>query len=84
MKYEINITKQVQKDIKSLSPKQKEKLKWILSYLISEDPYNGKKLLDDLTGNYSYRLNIRDNIIYSINEKMGIVYAKRAHTHYGQ
>lgn len=84
MKYEIKITKQAQKDIKSLLPKQKEKLKWILSDLISEDPYKGKKLLGDLTGNYSYRLNIRDRIIYSIDEKMGVVYIKRTRTHYKQ
>jgi len=84
VKYEIKITKQAQKDIKSLLPKKKEKLKWILSDLISEDPYKGKKLLGDLTGNYSYRLNIRDRIIYLIDEKMGVVYIKRTRTHYNQ
>jgi len=84
VKYEIKITKQAQKDIKSLSPKQKEKLKWILSDLISEDPYKGKKLLGELTGNYSFRLNIRDRIIYSVDEKIKVIYVKRARAHYGQ
>jgi Txe/YoeB family toxin of Txe-Axe toxin-antitoxin module len=84
VKYDIKITKQAQKDIKSLLPKQKEKLKWILSELISEDPYKGKKLLGDLTGNYSFRLNIWDRIIYSVDEKIKVIYIKRARTHYGK
>lgn len=76
LKYEIKITKQAVKDIKTLSPKQKEKLKGILTEIISNDPFQGKKLLGELSGNYSYRLNIKDRIIYSVSNKEKIVYIK--------
>jgi Txe/YoeB family toxin of toxin-antitoxin system len=82
LKYEIKITKQAVKDIKTLTPKQKERLKNILTEILADDPYKGKKLLGQLSGNYSYRLNIKDRIVYSISEKEKVVYIKRARTHY--
>lgn len=82
MKYEIKITKQAVKDIKTLTLKQKARLKNILTEILAVDPYKGKKLLGQLSGNYSYRLNIKDRIVYSISEKEKIVYIKRARTHY--
>ena len=82
LKYEIKITKQAVKDIKTLTPKQKERLKNILTEILAVDPYQGKKLLGQLSGNYSYRLNIKDRIVYSISEKEKVVYIKRARTHY--
>lgn len=80
--YEIKITKQALKDIKLLSPKLKIKLRDILSELICNNPYAGKSLLGDLKGNYSYRLTLKDRLIYSIDEDKKIVYLKRARTHY--
>ena len=82
-RYEIRITKQVLKDIGELSPKMKEKLKDILTEVLSLTPHEGKKLLGDLEGNYSLRLNIKDRIVYSIDEDHKTVYVKRAKTHYG-
>ncbi len=81
-KYDIKITKTAVKDINSLSPKLKKKLKEILVEVISENPYLGKKLVGDLSPHYSYRLNIKDRILYLIDEKKKIVYIKRAKTHY--
>ena len=81
--YEIKITKTALKDINLLSPKLKEKLKSILIEIISDNPYIGKKLVGDLSPHYSYRLNIKDRILYLINEEKKIVYIKRAKTHYG-
>ena len=78
MGYEIRITKRAFKDIKELSEKQKKKLKSILKEILVVSPYEGKKLIGDLTGNYSIRLNIKDRIVYSINEKKNVVYIKRA------
>lgn len=43
----------------------------------------GKKLIGDLGGSYSYRLIFQDRIVYSIDQKNRIVYIKRARTHYG-
>lgn len=83
-RYEIFFTKQAVKDIKSLTPKLKLKLRAILSEVIAYDPFLGKKLLGDLEGNYSYRLSIRDRIIYNTDKKKKHIYVKRARTHYGQ
>lgn len=81
--YEIKITKTALKDINLLSPKLKKKLKNILIEIISDNPYIGKKLVGDLSPHYSYRLNIKDRILYLINEEKKVVYIKRAKTHYG-
>lgn len=82
-KYQILFAKQAVKDVKSLSPKLRNKLRDILTEVISEDPFAGKKLLGDLKGNYSYRLDIKDRIIYSVDTKKKIIFVKRAKTHYG-
>ena len=60
-----------------------EKLKDILLEVLSVTPYEGKKLVGDLEGNYSLRLDLKDRIVYSIDEKNKIVYIKRAKTHHG-
>ena len=82
MAYEILVTRQALKDIKLLSPKLKNKVKSILTELISSNPYIGKPLVGDLKGNYSYRINIKDRLVYSIDEDNKKVYLKRARTHY--
>ena len=82
--YEIRITKQALKDIRRLSPKMKIKLRSVLSEVLSKTPYEGRKLVGDLKGNLSLRLNIYDRIVYSIDEDNRIVYIKRAKTHYGE
>lgn len=82
--YEIRITKQAKKDIDKLTPKLKQKLRDVLIEIIAENPYEGKKLLGDLEGSYSYRLTYKDRIVYSIDEKKRIVYIERARTHYGE
>ncbi len=82
--YEIRITKQAKKDIDKLTPKLKLKLRDVLTEIIAENPYEGKKLLGDLEGSYSYRLSYKDRVVYSIDEKRRIVYLERARTHYGE
>jgi len=82
-KYEIRFTKIAKKDVKRLTPKLRRKLRDILIEVLSKNPYEGKRLLGDLSGSYSYPLSYRDRIIYSIDEEKGIVYIERARTHYG-
>ena len=82
--YEVRITKQAFKDIKELSPKMKSKLKSILIEILTNTPYEGKKLIGNLSGNYSIRLNLQDRIVYSIDEDNKIVYVKHAKTQYGR
>ena len=47
------------------------------------NPYEGKRLLGDLAGSYSYRLTYKDRIVYSLDEKQRTIYIERARTHYG-
>ena len=81
--YSILITNQARKDIQKLNPNLKKKLRGILENIIAENPYDGKKLIGDLLGSYSYRLTFKDRIVYSIDESRRIVYIERARTHYG-
>ena len=81
--FEIFFTKQALKDIRSLSPKLKKKLKDILLEVVVNDPFCVKKLLGDLEGNYSYRLDLKNRIVYSVDKKKKMIYVKRARTHYG-
>ncbi len=81
--FEIRITRRAEKDIRKLSPKLKNKLYDVLTEVIALNPLEGKKLLGDFEGSYSYRLNIKDRIIYSIDLHKRIVYIERAKTHYG-
>ncbi len=81
--FEIRITRRAEKDIRRLSPRLKDKLYDILVEVISADPFQGKKLIGDLEGSYSYRLDYRDRIVYSIDTTRRIVYIERARTHYG-
>lgn len=83
MPYEIRITRQASKDVATLTPKLRSKLRDILVRVIAQDPYEGKKLLGDLSGSYSYRLTYKDRIVYSVNERTKTIYIERARTHYG-
>jgi len=81
--YKILFSKQAQKDISELTPKQKEKLQDILINIISVDPYLGKALKGDLSGLRSYRLNRKDRLVYEIYEEDETLLVIRARTHYG-
>ena len=81
--YQIRITHQAEKDIQKLAPKLKLKLYDVLMEVIAKSPLQGKKLIGDLDGSYSYRLTFQDRIVYSIDQKNRVVYVKRARTHNG-
>lgn len=82
--YEIRVTRRAEKDIQKLAPKLKDKLYDILTEVIAANPLEGKKLIGDLKGHYSYRLSYQDRMVYSIDSKKRIVYLERARTHYGK
>ena len=81
--FAIRITRRAEKDIQKLTPRLKDKLYDILKEVIAENPFQGKKLVGDLEGSYSYPLTYQDRIVYSIDSKQRIVYIERAKTHYG-
>jgi len=82
--YKLQFTKRAQKDIKSLSPKLKEKLKDILRRKIALHPESGKSLVGSLQGYYSVRLSYQDLIVYRIEKDVCTVVIVRAKTHYGE
>ena len=82
--YEVRFTRRAEKDVKKLVPQLRRKLYEILTGVIAIDPVQGKKLVGDLTGSYSYRLTYKDRIVYSIDARDRIVYIERAATHYGE
>lgn len=84
MSYQILLSHQAEKDIRTLTPKLKEKLKIILTEVISKNPYIGKKLVGELQGSYSYRLTYQDRIVYSVDKEKKVIYIERAKTHYGE
>ena len=83
-RYQIELTKQAQKDIAKLTPKLKIKLKDILRNKIATMPQTGKPLVGDLTGYYSVRLSFQDRIVYRIENERCVVLIVRAKSHYGE
>ena len=86
MTWEIVYTKQAQKDAKKLaSSGLKNKAKRLL-VIIQKDPYQNpppyEKLVGDLLGAYSRRINIQHRLVYQIYEKEHTVKVIRLWTHY--
>lgn len=86
MKWTLVYTKQAQKDAKKikaagLKPKVVELLE-----LLERDPFETppqyEKLVGDLTGAYSRRINIRHRLVYEAIEERRIVKIIRMWTHY--
>lgn len=82
--YQFQFSKQAQRDIAELAPKQKTKLQEILTEILSENPYLGKVLKGNLGGLRSYRLNLKNRILYEIYESEKMVLIIRAKSHYGE
>ena len=86
MSWEIIYTKQAQKDAQKLaSSGLKEKVKELLR-LIAANPYQNpppyEKLIGDLAGAYSRRINIQHRLVYQVIEKEHLVKVLRLWTHY--
>jgi len=84
--WEIVYTKQAQKDASKLaSSGLKNKAKSLLD-LIQRGPYQNpppyEKLVGDLSGAYSRRINIQHRLVYQIYEKEKIIKVIRLWTHY--
>jgi Txe/YoeB family toxin of toxin-antitoxin system len=86
VKWKLFYTKQAQKDAKKLSasglkPKAEEILK-----ILEADPFQVpppyEKLLGDLSGAYSRKINIQHRIVYQVLKEEKIVKIIRMWTHY--
>jgi Txe/YoeB family toxin of toxin-antitoxin system len=79
-------TKQAQRDAKKLaSSGLKPKAQELLA-LIAEDPYRKpppfEKLVGDLAGAYSRRINIQHRLVYQVLEETRVVKVLRLWSHY--
>jgi len=80
--YTLVFSRQAKKDIENLTGKQRSKLKELLINIIQKNPYEGKKLIGELSGYFSIRLNIKDRIVYRIDEDNKTVFILMCRTHY--
>lgn len=84
--YKIVFTKQAQKDAKKLSRSNLKKAAQRLLDILKVDPFSPsppyEKLLGDLTGAYSRRINIQHRLVSQVLEKEKIVKVIRMWTHY--
>ena len=87
VKWRLTFTKQAHKDARKLAvaglkPKAEELLRFI-----SEDSFQTPppfhKLVRDLAGSYSRRINIQHRLVYQVLEKERVVKVIRLWTHYG-
>ncbi|WP_449288391.1 Txe/YoeB family addiction module toxin [Marinobacter salarius] len=86
MTWKLVYTKQAQKDAKKLaSSGLKPKAQKLLA-LIAEDPYRKpppfEKLIGDLAGAYSRRINIQHRLVYQVLEDKQVVKVLRLWSHY--
>lgn len=86
MSWTLVYTKQAQKDAKKLAASElKAKAQELLS-VIEKDPFQTpppyEKLVGDLTGAFSRRINIQHRIVYQVLEAEKVVKVLRLWTHY--
>ena len=86
VKWKLVYTKQAQKDSKKLhSAGLKAKAETLLQ-ILEENPYQisppYEKLVGDLEGAYSRRINIQHRLVYQIFDELKIVKVIRMWTHY--
>lgn len=84
--YKVLFSKQAQKDAHKIKKSNlMEKCKVLLE-LIAQDPFatnpSYEKLVGDLNGYYSRRINIQHRLVYEVNEKEKIIKVLRMWIHY--
>ncbi|KPQ27039.1 MAG: addiction module toxin, Txe/YoeB family [Marinobacter excellens HL-55] len=86
MTWRLVYTKQAQKDAKKLASSGLKPKALELLELLAEDPYRKpppfEKLVGDLTGAYSRRINIQHRLVYQVLEDVQVVKVLRLWSHY--
>jgi Txe/YoeB family toxin of toxin-antitoxin system len=84
--WRVVFTKQARKDAKKLSSANLRQKAEILIDILRENPYQTpppfEKLLGDLTGAYSRRINIQHRLVYQVIDDSNVVKVLRMWTHY--
>lgn len=85
-RWRLVYSRQAQKDAKKLASSGLKAKAGALLYLITEDPFatppRFEKLVGDLAGCYSRRINIQHRLVYEIHADEGAVHVLRMWTHY--
>jgi len=86
VKWNLYFTQQARKDAKKLSSSGLKKKAENILNIISDDPFQTpppyEKLVGDLSGAYSRRINIQHRIVYQVIEEKKAVKIIRMWTHY--
>lgn len=86
MTWRVVYTKQAQKDAKKLSDAGLKPKAQKLLAILSENPFQNpppyEKLVGDLVGAYSRRINIKHRLVYQVLEEIETVKVIRMWTHY--
>lgn len=86
MKWQVIFTKQAQKDAKKLANSGLKKKALSLIGILKENPFQVpppyEKLIGDLLGAYSRRINIQHRIVYQVLYDEKVVKVLRMWTHY--
>jgi toxin YoeB len=85
-RWRVVFTKQAQKDAKKLAAAGLRPRAERLLALLAENPYQTpppyEKLVGDLAGAYSRRINIQHRLVYQVEESQRVVKVIRMWTHY--
>ena len=86
MSWKLIYTKQAQKDAKKISASGLRNNAQQLLTILEENPFQNpppfEKLVGDLSGAYSRRINIQHRLVYQVLEEQHIVKVIRLWTHY--
>jgi len=84
--WELVFTKHAQKDAQKLAASGLKKKAQELLNILKEDPYQNhpsyEKLVGDLKGAYSRRINIQHRLVYQVLDEEHVVKVLRLWTHY--
>ena len=86
MSWQLVYTKQAQKDAKKLSASNLRDKAQVLLNILQVDPFQNpppyEKLVGDLAGAYSRRINLQHRLVYEVIEAENTVKVLRMWTHY--
>lgn len=84
--YKIMFSRQAMKDRRRIAEAGLEKRAKALLAVLTENPYQSpppyEKLVGDLSGFYSRRINLRHRLVYSVDDEACLIRILRLWTHY--
>ena len=84
MKWQVILSKQAKKDARKIASRGLKTQAQTLLKILQDNPYQPpyEKLVGNLAGYYSRRINIQHRLVYEIHEEQKIVRVLRMWSHY--